>query len=194
MALYRVKTGSSNGFFTRVLDKKPQTGAAGAVQGLFGENPAARSPSAPTGTLIKDTIRGAVLGNPVDAVREIRDAGTTRSGNFRLGRGLKSFYKNFFVPKNRERKWWSRGLHHAATAMNVGLPMVDMAAAAMGPAEHRGEGLGRSTLSLLASPFTSRLGLPGALFLSPRISDLGGAIGRRFDPAPPTIPQGEVPE
>jgi len=193
MALYRVKTAAPAGFIDRVLDRTPQRGAAGVVQRLFADDPRARVPDAPTSAVVKDAVRGAVFGSPVDVVREIRDAGTSRRGNFRLGRGLAGYYKNFFVPKNRERKWWARGLHRASVALNVGLPALDLASAAMGPPEHRGEALGRSTLSLIASPFTARLGLPGALFLSPRIGDLGGAIGRRFDPAPPTLPRQETP-
>lgn len=184
MALYRVKMAAPAGFVGRVLDRTPQRGAAGLAQRLFADDPRAKAPGASTWDVVKDGVRGAVFGSPVDVVREVRDAGTSRRGNFRLGRGLAGYYKNFFLPKNRERKWWARGLHRASVALNVGLPAVDLAAAAMGPREHRGEALGRSALSLLASPFTARLGLPGALLLSPRIGDLGAAVGRRFDPTP----------
>jgi hypothetical protein len=108
----------------------------------------------------------------------------TMGSPFEVAKELKNHYaQTGSIPKTIGRQMSHFYLHPNAGLLNhafsAGLPAMDLYQATQDP-EHRGERMGGSIAGLAVSPFTARLGIPGALIQQP-IQNLGRRIGRHFD-------------
>lgn len=116
---------------------------------------------------VAEIARELTLGSPFEVARELKhhynQAGSIPGA---MGRHM----SNFYLQPNS-------GLLNQAFA--AGLPALELHEATQDP-EHRGERVGGSLAGLAVSPFTARLGIPGALIQQP-IQNLGRRIGRHFD-------------
>jgi hypothetical protein len=83
--------------------------------------------------------------------------------------------------------WKGRRAFHpqlGSAALTLGMPALELYGASKAPPEHRGEAIGRALAALAHAPFTSQLGIPGALLLGRPLTALGGRAGRLFDRSP----------
>jgi len=78
---------------------------------------------------------------------------------------------------------WHYGGNTLQAALNLGLPAYQLYSAAKDPL-HRGEYLGSGLAGLAATPFTMHMGLFGMPLVQAPISQLGGWLGKKFDPKP----------
>lgn len=80
---------------------------------------------------------------------------------------------------------WHYGGNTLQAALNLGLPAYQLYSAAKNPL-HRGEYLGSGLAGLAATPFTMHMGWFGMPLVQAPISQLGGWIGKKFDPTEKT--------
>lgn len=169
-------------FFGRVMSRVPAQGAAGLAQKLFSNRVKPSDNRFFSRVNFTNAVRDAVFGSPIDVARELRAYGRTPNG-FSPGQALKRFYYRSVVPSGSGKTFGSKALRAGVTAANLAMPALEMYGAVKVPPEQRGEAVGRAMGSIALSPFTMRLGIPG-MFLDSAAANLGGAVGRRFDPKP----------
>jgi len=181
-------------FFGNVTSPIPATGAAGLAQKLFSTRVKPSDNRILSRVNILDGMREAVFGSPINMYRELDRYGRTPNGHD-LGLALKRYYYRSIVPPGtwKNKSWGNKALTGTITGLNVLVPAVEVAGAATAPDEQRGEAVGRAASSIIAAPFTSRMGVGGAM-LNAGAAQAGGALGRLFDPKPQPLPPEAIPQ
>lgn len=128
---------------------------------------------------VGEILRDQAFGSPIDLHRQLTQSGDPLHA---AGQHLKEFY----LPSG------SGVGHKLQLAVSLGMPAYGLYQGLQyGGPEHRGKVIGSTAASLLASPFTARLGIPG-MAVQGMASNLGGRLGGLFDPKTPDAPELQI--
>ena len=128
---------------------------------------------------VGELLRDQAFGSPIDLHRQLTQSGDPLHA---AGQHLKEFY----LPSG------SGVGHKIQLAASLGMPAYGLYQGLQyGGPENRGKVIGSTAASLLASPFTARLGIPG-MAVQGMASNLGGRLGGLFAPKTPDAPELQV--
>lgn len=147
--------------------------------GSFGHKGVAFMPVAPgygkgvgnwaknVGHVLGDGLRENIFGSPLAVDRQLRE------------KGYLSMARDFYLPKGNA----------LGTALGLVGPTMNAVSIARQGRTNLGRNVGGMVAGLAAAPVTSRLGLPGAVFVQQPIQQVGQWLGSKFDPKPAKQPE-----
>ena len=112
------------------------------------------------GHVVGDGLRENLLGSPLALDRQLRE------------KGYLGMARDFYLPRGNA----------LGTALGLVGPTMNAVNIARQGRANLGRNVGGMVAGLAAAPITSRLGVPGALFVQQPIQQLGQWIGSKFDP------------